>query len=131
MGTQMPACSDRTRTNWTPAMECYFIDLLLDQVHRRNRMGHTFNKQAWTDMLTMFNAYFGSPYDEKVLKSHYTNLWTQFNDVKSLLDQNGFSGDDTKTNGGCQSSCLGCLHQGALVLLMFRFDLHLWCHSEW
>ncbi|KAL4637123.1 hypothetical protein ACB092_03G058000 [Castanea dentata] len=96
MGTQMPACSDRTRTNWTPAMECYFIDLLLDQVHRGNRMGHTFNKQAWTDMLTMFNAYFGSPYDEKVLKSHYTNLWTQFNDVKSLLDQNGFSWDDTK-----------------------------------
>lgn len=77
-------------------MERYFIDLLLDQVHRGNRMGHTFNKQAWTDMLTMFNAYFGSPYDEKVLKSHYTNLWTQFNDIKNLLDQNGFSWDDAK-----------------------------------
>ncbi|XP_062144294.1 uncharacterized protein LOC133851750 isoform X2 [Alnus glutinosa] len=96
MGTQMPTSSDRTRTNWTPEMERYFIDLLLDQVHRGNRMGHTFNKQAWTDMLTMFNAYFGSPYDEKVLKSHYTNLWTQFNDIKNLLDQNGFSWDDTK-----------------------------------
>lgn len=96
MGSQIPLNSDRTRTNWTPAMERYFIDLLLDQVHRGNRMGHTFNKQAWTDMLTMFNAYFGSPYDEKVLKSHYTNLWTQFNDIKILLDQNGFSWDDTK-----------------------------------
>ncbi|KAF5469203.1 hypothetical protein F2P56_013293 [Juglans regia] len=96
MGSQIPMNSDRTRTNWTPAMERYFIDLLLDQVHRGNRMGHTFNKQAWTDMLTMFNAYFGSPYDEKVLKSHYTNLWTQFNDIKILLDQNGFSWDDTK-----------------------------------
>ena len=51
MGTQTPASSKRTRTNWTPAMECYFIDLLLDQVHRGNRMGHTLKKQAWTDML--------------------------------------------------------------------------------
>ena len=63
-------------------------------MHRGDRIGHTFNKQSWTDMLTMFNAYFGSPYDEKVLKSHYTNLWTEFNDVKSLVDQNGFSWDD-------------------------------------
>ena len=46
-------------------------------------------------MLTV-QCHFGSPYDKKVLKSHYTNLWTQFNDVKSLLDQNGFSWDDTK-----------------------------------
>nr|POF26681.1 hypothetical protein CFP56_36994 [Quercus suber] len=27
---------------------------------------------------------------------HYTNLWTQINDVKSPLDQYGFSWDDTK-----------------------------------
>ncbi|KAK7843290.1 hypothetical protein CFP56_012759 [Quercus suber] len=39
-------------------------------------------------MLTV-QCHFGSPYDKKVLKSHYTNLWTQFND-------NGFSWDDTK-----------------------------------
>ena len=80
MGTQMRASSNRTRTNWTPAMECYFIDLLLDQVHRGNRMGHTLKKQAWTDMLTV-QCHFGSPYDKKVLKSHYTNLWTQFNEL--------------------------------------------------
>ncbi|XP_030957536.1 uncharacterized protein LOC115979622 [Quercus lobata] len=47
-------------------------------------------------MLTMFNAYFGSPYNEKDLEGHYTNLWTQINDVKSLLDQYGFSWDDAK-----------------------------------
>ncbi|KAL4637472.1 hypothetical protein ACB092_03G079700 [Castanea dentata] len=44
----------------------------------------------------MFIAYFGSPYNEKVLEGHYPNLWTQINDVKSLLDQYGFSWDDTK-----------------------------------
>ncbi|XP_021619891.1 uncharacterized protein LOC110620451 isoform X3 [Manihot esculenta] len=96
MGSQVPQGGDRTRTNWTPMMEQYFIDLMLDQMHRGNRMGHTFNKQAWADMLTMFNAKFGTKYDRDILKSHYTNLWKQYNDVKNLLEQNGFSWDDTQ-----------------------------------
>ncbi|XP_015570640.2 uncharacterized protein LOC8285537 isoform X2 [Ricinus communis] len=96
MNSQVPPGIDRTRTNWTPVMERYFIDLMLDQMHRGNRMGHTFNKQAWTDMLNMFNAKFGTKYDRDILKSHYTNLWRQYNDVKNLLEQNGFSWDDTQ-----------------------------------
>ncbi|KAL5566117.1 hypothetical protein UlMin_029281 [Ulmus minor] len=97
MGSQIPnSGGDRSRTNWTPAMECYFIDLMLDQVHKGNRMGHTFNKQAWNDMLIMFNANFGSPYDVNVLKSRYSTLWKQYNDIKNLLDQNGFSWDSTR-----------------------------------
>lgn len=96
MGSQTHLGGDRSRTTWTPAMERYFIDLMLDQVHRGNRMGHTFNKQAWNDMLVMFNSSFRSPYDVNVLKSHYTSLWKQFSDVKNLLDQNGFSWDSTR-----------------------------------
>ncbi|XP_062084705.1 uncharacterized protein LOC133790888 [Humulus lupulus] len=84
------------RAHWTPAMENYFIDMMLDQAHRGNRMGHTFNKQAWNDMLMMFNAKFGSPYDVNMLKSRYTNLWKLFNDVKNLLDQNEFSWDNSR-----------------------------------
>ncbi|XWS17876.1 hypothetical protein CRYUN_Cryun33cG0106200 [Craigia yunnanensis] len=96
MGSQIPATNDRTRTYWTPTMERYFIDLILEQMHRGNRIGHTFNKQAWTDMLTVFNAKFGSQYDKDVLKSRYTNLWKQFNDVKNLLGQSGFSWDESR-----------------------------------
>ena len=96
MGSNAPMSSDRTRTNWTPTMERYFIDLMLDQMHRGNRLGHTFNKQAWTDMLSIFNAKFGCKYDRDTLKSHYTNLWKQYNDVKNLLEQNGFSWDDIR-----------------------------------
>lgn len=47
-------------------------------------------------MLLVFNAKFGSQYDKDVLKSRYTNLWKQFNDVKNLLGQNGFSWDETR-----------------------------------
>lgn len=77
-------------------MERYFIDLMLEHIHRRNRTGHTFNKQAWTDMLAVFNAKFGSQYDKDVLKSRYTNLWKQFNDIKNILGQSGFSWDETR-----------------------------------
>ncbi|XP_023520773.1 uncharacterized protein LOC111784223 isoform X1 [Cucurbita pepo subsp. pepo] len=96
MNDQAGISSDRLRTNWTPAMEQYFIDLMLDQVHKGNRMGHTFNKQAWNDMLMMFNARFGSPYDINILKCRYTNLWKQFNDIRNLLDNEGFSWDNTR-----------------------------------
>ena len=96
MGSQALVSSDRSRTHWTQTMERYFIDLMLDQVHRGNRMGHTFNKQAWADMHIMFNGKFGSQYEKDVLKSRYTVLWKQFNDMKNLLDQSGFSWDDTR-----------------------------------
>lgn len=96
MAGQVPTSNDRSRTYWTPTMERYFIDLMLEQLHRGNRMGHTFNKQAWTDMLTMFNAKFGSQYDKDVLKSRYTNLWKQFNEVNNLLHQSGFSWDESR-----------------------------------
>lgn len=96
MGSQILRGVDPSGTNWTPAMESYFVGLLLDQVHRDNRMGYTFNKQAWNEMLASFNAHFGSPHDVKLLKNHYTALWMQFNDIKNFLDQNGFSWDETR-----------------------------------
>ncbi|XP_042491122.1 uncharacterized protein LOC122070941 isoform X2 [Macadamia integrifolia] len=96
MSSQTPTTGDRSRTYWTPSMERYFIDLMLDQMHRGNKIGHTFNKQAWTDMLTWFNAKFESQYDKDVLKSRYTNLWKQFNDVKILLEQSGFAWDEAR-----------------------------------
>lgn len=96
MGSQTPTSNDRSRTYWTPTMERYFIDLMLDHMHRGNRTGHTFNKQAWTDMLTVFNAKFSSQYDKDVLKSRYTSLWKQFNDIKNLLGQSGFSWDESR-----------------------------------
>ena len=76
-------------------MERFFIDLMLDHLHRGNRTGHTFNKQAWNEMLSVFNSKFESQYDKDVLKIRYTTLWKQYNDVKSLLDHGGFSWDQS------------------------------------
>ncbi|KAK6137121.1 hypothetical protein DH2020_029130 [Rehmannia glutinosa] len=96
MSGQNPSSNHCSRTYWTPTMERYFIDLMLEHIHRGNRVGHTFNKQAWTDMLAVFNAKFGSQYDKDVLKGRYTNLWKLFNDIKNILCQNGFSWDETR-----------------------------------
>lgn len=96
MDNQTATSNERSRTYWTPEMERYFIDLMLDQMHKGNKIGHTFNKQAWADMRTMFNAQFGSQYDKDVLKSRYTTLWGQFNDIKNLLGHGGFAWDESR-----------------------------------
>ncbi|XP_076936811.1 uncharacterized protein LOC143604117 [Bidens hawaiensis] len=97
MGSQIPNGNDRSRTYWTPSMERYFVDLMLEHMQKGNRVGHTFKKQAWNDMLLVFNAKFGSQYDKDALKSRYTNLWKQFNDIKSMLGQGGFSWDEARS----------------------------------
>ena len=96
MGSQTATGSERLRTYWMPTMERYFIDLMLDQMHRGNRVGHTFTKQAWADMLVLFSAKFGSPHDKDLLKNRYSTLWKQYNDVKNLLEQSGFSWNDSQ-----------------------------------
>ncbi|KAJ8772035.1 hypothetical protein K2173_027212 [Erythroxylum novogranatense] len=96
MDSQIPPTRDRANTSRTLVMERYFIDLMLDQMHRGNRLGHTFNKQSWTDILAMFNSKFRTKYDQDILRSHYTALWKQYNDVKNLLKQSEFSWDDTQ-----------------------------------
>ncbi|RYQ85113.1 hypothetical protein Ahy_B10g104627 isoform B [Arachis hypogaea] len=93
MGSQVASTNDRSRMHWTPSMERYFIDVMLEHVQRGNRVGYTFNKHAWSDMLARFNAKFGSQCDKDVLKSRYSSLWKQFHDVKNILCHAGFSWD--------------------------------------
>jgi len=95
-GGQNPTFGDRTRTYWTPPMDHYLIDLLLEQVHRGNKLGQTFITQAWIDMVTSFNAKFNSHHDKDVLKNRYKHLKRQYNDVKILLQLSGFSWDETR-----------------------------------
>ena len=77
-------------------MDRYLVDLLLDQVHRGNKLGKTFISQAWIDMVTLFNAQFKSYHDKDVLKNRYKHLRRQYNDIKILLEQSGFSWDEAR-----------------------------------
>lgn len=88
------AGSERSRTYWTPPMDRFFIDLMLDQVHGGNRIGPSFITQAWNDMVESFNANFNSHHDREVLKNRYKHFRKQYNDVRILLQHKGFSWDE-------------------------------------
>lgn len=77
-------------------MDCYLIDLLLDQVNRGNGSGHTFVAQAWNDMLKSFNTNFNSNLDKDVLKNRYKHLKKQYNEINTLLGERGFSWDNAR-----------------------------------
>ncbi|XP_059652509.1 uncharacterized protein LOC132299732 isoform X2 [Cornus florida] len=88
--------SNCVKAFWRLPMDHYFIDLLLDQVPRGNRIGHAITTEAWAEMVALFNAKFGSQYDQEVLKNRYKYLSQLYNDVKILLDHSGFSWDETR-----------------------------------
>lgn len=95
-GETSPTIGHRTRTYWQPPMDRYFIDLMLDQVQKGNQVDGVFRKQAWMEMIALFNAKFGFKYDMDVLKNRFKTLRRQYNVIRSLLDLNGFVWDDTR-----------------------------------
>lgn len=89
------AGTDCLRVNWTSPMDRYLIELLQDQVLRGNKIGHGFVTDAWFEMVRLFNANFGTCYHKDALKNRYKHLRRQYNDIKVLLEQSGFSWDET------------------------------------
>ncbi|KAE8732783.1 hypothetical protein F3Y22_tig00001731pilonHSYRG00009 [Hibiscus syriacus] len=82
-------------TNWTPALNCHLIDLL-NQALGGTKIGHVFIPEAWKQIVAMFNVKFGCHYDEEALKSQARHLRGQYNCIKILLEQSGFSWDDAR-----------------------------------
>ncbi|KAK8282816.1 hypothetical protein V6Z12_D08G051800 [Gossypium hirsutum] len=79
MGIRAKSNFDRSRTIWTPEMDRYFIDLMLEQLNKGNRFDdHVFSKTAWMNMNSSFNE---------------RNLYKA---VKNLLNQKGFNWDSTR-----------------------------------
>lgn len=77
-------------------MDRYFIDLMLDQVHRGNKSSYTLDHQAWIDMAVMLNERFGSQHEKDILRQRHESLGKLFNGMKNLLGQKGFSWNETQ-----------------------------------
>ncbi|KAK1412492.1 hypothetical protein QVD17_33789 [Tagetes erecta] len=89
--------SDRLRTIWTLEMDRYFIDLMIEQVEKGNRIDdHLFSKKAWKHMTTLFNTKFEFHYEKDVLKNRHKTLRTLYKAIHNLLSLNGFSWDQTR-----------------------------------
>lgn len=81
---------------WTPAVDCFLIDCMLEQLQKGNKIDHTFNEQAWAYMLKSFQNRFGLQCEKSVLEDRYVWLKKQYDDICKLLSYSGFGWDETK-----------------------------------
>ncbi|EOA22753.1 hypothetical protein CARUB_v10003465mg [Capsella rubella] len=89
--------NERLRTVWTPEMDQYFIELMVEQVRKGNRFeDHLFSKRAWKFMSCSFTAKFKFPYGKDVLKNRHKTLRNLFKSLKNLLREDGFCWDETR-----------------------------------
>ncbi|XP_059643096.1 L10-interacting MYB domain-containing protein-like isoform X2 [Cornus florida] len=88
--------TERSKTNWKPPMDRYFIEIMLEEIHRGNTSGTSFRKEAWTHMLDLLNSKFGLQLDKETLRVRFRKLRMQYNAVKILLDHGGFHWDETR-----------------------------------
>lgn len=75
-------------------MDRYLIDLMLEEVRRGNKVGHTFSEQAWACIIASFNKTFGPQYDKYTLENRYLSLMKEHNDIRNILNQRGFLWDE-------------------------------------
>ncbi|PQQ09204.1 hypothetical protein Pyn_31349 [Prunus yedoensis var. nudiflora] len=94
--TQIHGNDDFSRTDWTPPMDRFLIDLMLKQLQKVNKIDYSFDDQAWIDVLVLFKERFGLQQDKDLLRRRYKSLEKQYHDTKDLLDQRGFWWDDTQ-----------------------------------
>lgn len=85
-----------SRTDWTPSMERCLIDIMLEEVRRGNNIYYVLNSPAWIDMLVLFKERFGIQFDKDYLKSCCKGLEKLYHDLRYILEQRGFSWDETK-----------------------------------
>ncbi|KAF5207001.1 Myb/SANT-like DNA-binding domain protein [Thalictrum thalictroides] len=90
-----PCGGYESRVSWTPLMDRYFVNLMLDHVRRGNLINHSFSKEAWIHMTTLFSEKFEFQYENDVLNNRFEFLEKQYTAIKNLLDQDGFHWDET------------------------------------
>ncbi|KAG2406550.1 uncharacterized protein HKW66_Vig0058060 [Vigna angularis] len=89
--------TERLRTIWSPEMDRYFIDLMLEQVSQGHEVeDHLFSKKAWNYMSSRFNAKFNFQFEKDVLKNRHKTLRNLYKSIKNLLGQPGFSWDEQR-----------------------------------
>ena len=77
-------------------MDRCLIDIMLEQVHKMNKIDCSIDGQAWIDMVVLFKDRFGWQHDKDILRSRAKMLEQQYLDMKDLLDHRGFWWDEVQ-----------------------------------
>lgn len=96
MEFQDPTDADPKKIDWSQIMDQFFVELMLDEVRKGNKVCRTFKKKSWITMITCFNEKFGFQHGRAVLKNRYNVLRKHYSSVNALLDQKGFTWDETQ-----------------------------------
>ncbi|KAJ1378563.1 Myb/SANT-like domain [Sesbania bispinosa] len=87
------AVINQSKLDWSPMMDQFFVELMLDQVYKGNKIGRTFKKKAWIDMTESFNERFRCHCGKVVLKNRFNVLRRHYCSINALLGKEGFSWD--------------------------------------
>ncbi|KAG6767104.1 hypothetical protein POTOM_028283 [Populus tomentosa] len=82
------------RARWTNDVTKVFLDMMVDQVQRGNRISNSFSKKAWKHMSAEFYRKTSLRWDLEQLKSKYAVLRRQYAIASSLLERSEFSLDE-------------------------------------
>lgn len=91
-----PAVVNQGRIDWSPMMDQFFVELMVDQVCKGNKIGTTFRRKAWVDMTESFNKRFLCHYGRIVLRNRFNVLRRHYRSINILLGKEGFSWDKTQ-----------------------------------
>lgn len=83
---------DQSRAKWSAPLDKILLDLLIEQTGQ-NKMS---NKKAWKHIREEFNYKTGLQFDGEQLRNHQNVLKRLYNNIKSVLDQSGFSWDNSR-----------------------------------
>ncbi|ERM98913.1 uncharacterized protein LOC18426937 [Amborella trichopoda] len=84
------------RIEWKPYWDEFFVRLLVDQVTKGKKGEKGFSKESWRYMTNEFNKRFNQNLNKDQLKHRYGYYKREYKLVKMILDQSGFSWDETR-----------------------------------
>lgn len=64
----------KSKAVWDHKSTEYFVQVCLDQVAKGERIGTSFTKKGWKDIVSQFNELSGRKYDKTKLKNRYDSL---------------------------------------------------------
>ncbi|KAI3845361.1 hypothetical protein MKW92_036637 [Papaver armeniacum] len=87
---------EQARAKWTTPLTTTLVDLMVEEVVKGNKQNNSFGKIAWKNICDEFNNKTGLKWENERLKNRYAVLRKQYNTMKSLLDLNDFTWDESR-----------------------------------